>query len=85
MQNLEKVRKYDAAKNNLIRALECKICKEIPTGSKVIVSCCGQLIGCRECLVRSLQENLSCPLCRADNPRSTEVNGLDVFYDFITI
>ena len=80
----EQLRQYRLAKQQLIKALECKICKEIPRGLIMLLSCCGQIIGCQRCLSLCLRENSVCPLCRAENPTSIQVNVLESVFNFFS-
>ena len=63
----------------LIRHFECKICKDIPN-QPVFTTCCGQVIGCRSCFERCLQNSRSCPLCRKPDPDILNVNGYEGLY-----
>ena len=83
MNDNEELKKFKLAKPNFISELECKICKDLPSGPKVIVQCCGRILGCQECLTRALREHPICPLCRAEAPRSMVINGLDSIYSYL--
>lgn len=80
----EQVKKFETDKSSIVGVLECKICKAIPRGCKVMLLCCNQIIGCQGCFSQWMRENPACPLCRAENPRSTVINGLDPLYDFFS-
>ena len=77
IESNEEIKEFKTKKRECSQALECKICKEIPIASKVMLLCCNQIVGCQICFTQCMQENSTCPLCRAENPRSVVVNGLD--------
>lgn len=64
----------------LIRHIECKVCKDIPTNPPVLSTCCGQLIGCKSCFDRCLLNVGSCPMCRSSDPVCINVNGFEALY-----
>ena len=47
----------------------------------VIGSCCQSILGCRDCVLRSMQASGDkCPMCRGDHPQITVVKGLGEMY-----
>lgn len=69
-----------------VEVLECKICRDLPPSSTAIVMvlCCKQIFGCQSCLTRCLRESPTCPLCRAESPEHSVVNGLRPLYDYFS-
>lgn len=59
--------------------LTCKICQRISKKEIAFIQCCGQIIGCCECINRWFEEEDTCPLCR--NPEGVNkvipFRGLD--------
>lgn len=84
IQEFEAVKKFKEDKTEIVRALECKICRDIPSGPKVVLLCCNQIVGCQECFTEWSSQYSSCPLCRSDSPSSLVINGLDAVYSFIS-
>ena len=86
VESNEELKKFNTKKKEILDALECKICRVIPSAStpKVMVLCCNQIIGCRGCLSHCMQESPLCPLCCSDAPNPVVVNSLDPLYDFFS-
>lgn len=45
---------------------KCKICHKIPNDGIAFAQCCGQIVGCTQCLNRWFEDEETCPLCRND-------------------
>ena len=80
------MKKFKEGRAEMVRALECKICKDIPSADspKVVLQCCNQIIGCQQCFDEWSRQHTTCPLCRSDNPSSLIIHGLDPVYSFIS-
>jgi len=60
---------------------KCQICWGIIQPPIIVSTCCCTILGCQDCLEQwySLEDNNTCPTCRAENQRnsSTKLRGLN--------
>ena len=51
IEDSQAIKKFKELKVEVMRALECKICRDIPRGPKVLVLCCNQILDARSVLM----------------------------------
>ncbi|CAK4078183.1 unnamed protein product [Aphanomyces euteiches] len=51
---------------NLLRMLECLVCKDYLTTRPMHTACCGAVF-CKRCIVAWIRSYLNCPVCRANH------------------
>ncbi len=61
---------------------ECKICRDVPV-EPLFVTCCQQVLGCKNCIENWINTRHSCPLCRSEAPQMFKINGYDQLLDYL--
>ena len=74
----ELLKRHQSLAQQVTLLYECKICKMLPVGTRIVVTCCcNQLFGCNNCFMQATEDDLVCPLCRATDVASVDLKGFD--------
>ena len=64
MKKLDSIERKISIFDELKKSFECCICK-LPCQSPIVAKCCGQMVGCAACVDHWMENETTCPLCRA--------------------
>ena len=78
LQGVEAIIKTNKISSACSNAFECIICKDTMQDPQ-FSPCCKQIVGCRECVARWLEESHTCPHCSSSNIVAgyADVHGLE--------
>ena len=63
--------------------LRCKVCTQVPENTIILAACCGQIVGCGECVQKYIAENECCILCKNESAidKLVELKGFQMLLD----
>ena len=64
-EKVSDVKEENYVASSLREILKCKVCTQVPFNTVIIGSCCGQILGCGNCIQKCASENSECILCKA--------------------
>ena len=77
LRGVDEIMKRNNISSTLLSAFECVICKDTMQDPQ-FSPCCKRIIGCRECIIRWLEESSMCPHCSSTNIAGyVDVHGMD--------